>query len=555
MVNPPSGLVDRFGRPLQAELLKEEISGPTLTGVRQILSGHPEVGLTPRRLASILRRAENDDPEAYLELAEAMEEKDGHYLSVLNTRKLAVSQLPITVESADDSVEAEKDAELVRSWLKRDTLEDELKDVLDGLGKGYSASEIIWEMSSRQWWPKRLAYRDPRWFKFDPIDGETLRLRDGTPLGQDLPAFKFVVHLHKAKSGLPIRGGLARPAAWGYLFKNFTIKDWVAFADLYGIPFRLGRYDGNATDDDRRALLRALSMMGSDAAGIIPKSTDIEFIDGKQSASDGALFKNLAEYIDRQMSKMVLGQTATTDAEAGGLGGSQGNVHNDVRGDIERADAKLLAATLNQQLVQPLVMLNHGARETYPRLIIGREEAVDLEAQVDAIDRLVKLGLPVTVAHVRKLLRAPEPKPGEAILQVPVATPPQTPQEPAEGVGALPTPANTPKNPLAPLLRPLKPQADGKPTLHAAGLGEDVDAIDQFIGSSLGAWEELVAPVVSPIEAMLSEATDLADAKERLLGLIETDQADDLVQLLSRGGFAARLAGLAGQTLDDRVDE
>jgi hypothetical protein len=60
---------------------------------------------------------------------------------------------------------------------------------------------------------------------------------------------------------------------------------------------------------------------------------------------------------------------------------------------------------------------------------------------------------------------------------------------------------------------------------------------------------------VSPIEAMLSEATDLADAKERLLGLIETDQADDLVQLLARGGFAARLAGLAGQPLDDRGDE
>lgn len=546
------GLVDRFGRPVKAEVLKEEISGPSLTGVRQILSGHPEIGMTPPRLAGILRQAENDDPLAYLELAEAMEEKDLHYLSVLGTRKRAVSQLPITVEAADESAEAEADAQLVRDWLSRDTLEDELFDILDAIGKGYSVCEIIWETSASQWWPKRLIWRDPRWFQFDRINGETLRLRDHSADGADLEAFKYVVHVHKAKSGLTIRGGLARSAAWGYLFKNYTIKDWVGFAEIYGIPFRLGRYDPGASADDRKALLRALAQMGSDAAGIIPKTTDIEFVDGKGSTADGAVFRELAEYIDKQMSKAVLGQTATTDAVATGLGGGLGNVHNDVRGDIERADAKLLEATLNCQVAQPLVMLNHGPREKYPRVRIGREEPIDLKATTDAIGFFVDRGLKVGVAHARKLTRTPEPATDEELLTPLQAPPAETRQERPEGVGGRLRPAPTPEKRPSPLLKPLKGEDAADPTLHAADPAADPDAIDRFIGSELGGWEEMVGAAEGPIRSLLTEASSLEDARDRLIGLLDTMDPGPLAELLARGGFNARLAGETGQTLDDR---
>lgn len=553
-----SGLVDHLGRPVSTALLREEVSGATVTGVRSILSGHPEIGLDPVRLAGILRSAENGDATRYLELAEAMEEKDLHYLSVMGTRKRAVAQLPITVEAADESPDAEADAELVRNWLKRDTLEDELADILDAIGKGFSASEIVWDMSERQWWPKRLIWRNPNWFQFDRVDGETLRLRDGSADGVDLEPFKYVVHMHKAKSGLPMRGGLARAVAWAYLFKNYSLKDWVAFAEVYGLPFRLGRYDAGASADDRRALLRALAQMGSDAAGIIPKTTDIEFVDGKQAASDGALFQNLNEYLDRQVSKAVLGQTATTDAEAGGLGGSQGTVHNDVRGDIERADAKLLAATLNLQVVQPLVMLNRGPRKAYPRLVIGREEAVDLDATITAAAELIDRGLEVPASWGRKLIRAPEAKPGEALLRPTASGVPTPPQETAPGADPkgdpLPRPAKPAEKALKPFLGPLKPGSDAA-TVHAADATDDEDAIDVFIGANLDAgWEQLMAPAVDPLRDLLGEASSIEDARDRLLGYLETMPVDDLADRLARAGFNARLAGEAGQVLADGDD-
>ena len=557
----PLGLVDHLGRPVRSENLKVEVSGASLTGVRSILSGHPEIGLDPVRLAAILRTAEQGDATAYLELAEAMEEKDLHYLSVLGTRKRAVAQLPITVEAADETPEAEADAQLVRDWLKRDTLEDELLDILDAVGKGFSVSEIVWEMSEGQWWPRRLIWRDPRWFQFDRVDGSTIRLKDGSPDGADLEPFKYVVHTMKAKSGLTLRGGLARAAAWIYLFKNFSIKDWVAFAEVYGLPFRLGRYDPSATAEDRRALLTALAMIGSDAAGIIPKTTDIEFVDGKMAASDGALFEKLATYFDQQMSKAVLGQTATTDAVASGLGGGLGNVHNDVRGDIERADAKVLGATLSQQVAQPLVMLNRGPRKAYPRIVIGREEALDVKATTESLDTLVGLGLKVTQSFARKLIRAPEPKEGEACLTPrqtePVAIPAERPPE------VLPKPASQPPSKSLPaqaepktpgraqkgLLGPLKTALE-RVTTHALADGApDGDAIDDFVELELAGWKGLVAPAIDPLKAMLTEASSLEDARDRLIGVFEQMDGDALADLLARAGFNARLAGEAGQLL------
>lgn len=110
---------------------------------------------------------------------------DPHYLGVVGTRKRAVSQLEITVEEGGDSALDHEMAERVRTWLKRGELTEELFDILDAIGKGYSFTEILWDTSSGQWEPKRLEWRDPRWFRFDRKDLRSpLLLGDG---GQEKP--------------------------------------------------------------------------------------------------------------------------------------------------------------------------------------------------------------------------------------------------------------------------------------------------------------------------------------------------------------------------------
>ncbi len=66
------------GQPARRELLTQAIAGPTLTGVRSVLSGYPADGLNPRRLAHILREADQGDPMRFFELAEQIEERELH---------------------------------------------------------------------------------------------------------------------------------------------------------------------------------------------------------------------------------------------------------------------------------------------------------------------------------------------------------------------------------------------------------------------------------------------------------------------------------------------
>lgn len=310
MTNPPP-LVLPDGRPLTRESLGVEIAAPRRASIRTIQSGHPAQGLTPDRLAQLLRSAEMGDAIAYYELAEEMEEKDLHYLSLLRTRKLAVAQLPIEVEPAGEDDQAKGDAQLVEDWLDRDMLETELFDILDGIGKCVSATEMIWDMKPKVWLPRALKWRDPRWFKFDDVTGEELLLRggpDGVGLDTPLPAGKFIVHYHPSKSGLPVRGGLARIAAWGYMFKNFAIKDWVTFLERYGQPLRIGKYGPNESEENKAILYRALWELGSDAAAAFPETMSVDFVDRKAGTAPNDLWKSHAEYIDLQLSKAVLGQ-------------------------------------------------------------------------------------------------------------------------------------------------------------------------------------------------------------------------------------------------------
>lgn len=95
-----TGLLDAYGRPIRQGELSRELAAPTLAGVRTIWTGSVAAGLTPERLARVLRSAVEGDAHDYLTLAEELEERDGHYASVLGTRKHAVSGLEPTSSSS-----------------------------------------------------------------------------------------------------------------------------------------------------------------------------------------------------------------------------------------------------------------------------------------------------------------------------------------------------------------------------------------------------------------------------------------------------------------------
>ncbi len=452
MADAPA-LYDYLGRKVELPALKRVQAAPTLAGIRNIYSTtHVAAGLTPERLASVLRVAEYGDPYYYLELCEDIEERDLHYSGILNTRKRAVAQLEPIIKPASKASEDQKRADFVRETLLESDLDLNLVSVLDSLGKGFSASEILWDQSGAQWMPDHIVWRDPRWFMFDWISGEELLVRTLESVGPTIPGvpgagsvsvykpsqgaaadarigyqpmtaplapFKFIVHISKSKAGFPIRGGLTRIAAWAYLFKIYILKDWATFVEIFSEPMRVGKYGAGATDEDKQALLRAISSITTDSAAVMPDSMQMDFIEtAAQARASVELYEKFCQYMDSAMSKLVLGQTLTTEMPGRG-GGSRAaaQVHGEVKRDILSYDARELSRTLTQQLVKPLVDLNFGPQKRYPQFWLGLPDDQDMKMFADVVSVFVDRGLKVGQHTIMGELGLPEPGPGEPLLQ------------------------------------------------------------------------------------------------------------------------------------------
>nr|WP_276613132.1 DUF935 family protein [Salipiger aestuarii] len=465
-------------------------------------------------MAAILRAAEMGDATAYLELAEQMEEKDLHYSAVLGVRKRAIRSLELHVEPGDETDGAAELAEVTRKVLNSAAVRTTLIDVMDAIGKSYSVCEIVWARIGGALTIADLEWVDPRWFEFDKDNGRHLYLRDNAG-PQPLRPDSYVIHMAKAKSGLPIRGGLARLAAWGYLFKNYTIKDWHIFCEAYGHPLRLGKYDASASPQDRQTLLRAVRQIGVDMAAIIPQSMDVDIVSASQAGSD-KLYEGNARWWDEQLSKGVLGQVATTDAIAGGH--AVGKIHEAVRDDIRDADAEQLAATLQRDIAGALrrVLFRADRAVPLPNIRFEMEDAVDAQALLNLIEKRPP-GLRIATADVYRAFNLRQPDDDEEVLGDPaVATPPA---DPPVRIAASRDDTPAPK-----------------------------DSIDALVDAliSEGDLEEAMQSEIGPLLEALAGAQSIEEVRDILSAFADDPAAGPMQDLLTRSTYAARLAGELG---------
>ena len=371
--------------------------------------------LTPARAANVLRAARNGDADAYLTLAEEIEERDLQYFSVLQTRKLAVAGVEPEVVPGDVrevTVRGSKPRSLERraiaiaedfgvSVVEQPWFSAMLYSFMDAVAKGYAVQQPEWDTSESQWNYKAIEWRDPRFFQFDPQTLRELRLKSpNDPNGIVFEPGAFVVHYAQGKSGARIRGGLAMLATIAHVAKSYTLADWLAFCEVYGMPIRLATYDPELmTQPEIDKLKIALANIGHDAAAIIPRGTKIELLDGRTPPGATNTFGDLAEYWDKQLSKAVLGQTMTTDD---GSSLAQAKVHGEVRLDLRRADAKALCTTVREQIIKPWVLYNYGPQAPVPKLILGVDPPEDMKAFTEALLPWVeKGGLRVRSSEIR----------------------------------------------------------------------------------------------------------------------------------------------------------
>jgi phage gp29-like protein len=441
---------------------RKPLDVPAIAGIPQPAQTWQEVAscITPRRAGQILRAARQGDAEAYLTLAEEIEERDLHYSSQLQTRKLAVAGVEATIEPgrvraqttrgtpprAQQTLAQRIAEDFEETVLHEPYFAEALFDLMDALGKGYSVLQPNWISSEGQWTygpgvrPSgeergALEWIDPRLFVFDSASLRTLRMRSvSNPDGEPFPPGAFIVHYPKIKTGVRIRGGLAMLATIAHVAKSYALADWLAFCEVYGMPLRIGKYDPDTmTQKEIDQLKISIANIGHDAAALIPRNSEIEILDGRRPTSGDNVFQSLAEFWDKQLSKAIVGQTMTADD---GSSLAQAAVHNEVRLDLRRADARSLEATVTAQIIKPWARWNYGDTAPVPVFELNVEPPEDLKTFTEAaLPWVERGGLKVKASQIRERFNLDAPEGDEdAILEgAPAPTGPQPTPRPAPG--------------------------------------------------------------------------------------------------------------------------
>ncbi len=538
--------------PINTARLGKEQGRPRVGSVLSPHRASVADSLTPQRLGHVMRRADEGDIEAFLTLAQEMEERDCHYRSVLHTRKMAVSGIAPLLELPDDSPELRKVGTAIEEHiLGAPSFEGLLFDLMDGIAKGFSCVEILWDRQPELWRPTGYAYREQRHFALDRDTMSTPLLRTDSLVrrvndedGDPLNPFQWIVHRPQIASGIPIRTGLARVVAVSYAAKRWTCADWLAFLDIYGIPIRLGKYPASH-EKDKLTLLRAVRALGSDAAAVIPEEMTVELLE-VTSQGGAAVFRETVEYFDKQTSKAVLGQTMSTDD---GASLAQSKTHEQVRFDIRDADCRSLCSAIDAQLIQPFVNLNFGIFPKYPRLRLPVRRPEDGVALMQSTKVFVDLGGQVEESVARDRLGYPEPAPGAVLLKAaPKVAPPGAPGEGDDGSDDPDSEGDDDKRDA-----PAGDDEEVDPDARAKNARQDgTDAVDDEVMAQLAEWEALTGTNVGELLRQVQSAESFDEARARLERL-----ARDAGQVLDVGAFVVSLArsSLKLRGLGDRTDD
>ena len=176
---------------------------------------------------------------------------------------------------------------------------------------------------------------------------------------------RIIFHKHAIDIGELTDFSLAAHLVWYFALKHLTLAHNMQFFDHVATPPLVAKTD--QSEDD---LIDTLYDLKSSAVGVVGREDVIESL----NISSQADFLSFIEYLDRQITTLVLGATlATGEGQRGSY--SQSRVHENRQQETLRFDATLLAATVTRYLNR-LEQLNFARPE-------GVTFAFDLKAKHD----------------------------------------------------------------------------------------------------------------------------------------------------------------------------
>jgi hypothetical protein len=139
------------------------------------------------------------------------------------------------------------------------------------------------------------------------------------------------------------------------IWKKNAIGAWSVYQDAFGMPLAVGKTD-TRDEPTRINMENALKALSSGLSMVIDKDDTIDLQESKRQDAH-QVFDMLIQRCNSEISKLILGQTSTTDEKAF-VGSAE--VHERVLQGYEELDEHFIEGVLNYQLIPFLNNLGFG---------------------------------------------------------------------------------------------------------------------------------------------------------------------------------------------------
>lgn len=341
-----------------------------------VLTQPKRFGIDIADFMGAVRSAENVDFSTRYKLYDLYTDvmQDAHLTSVIDKRVRAVLSTKI-VFTRDGKLDDKVNEQLRSPWFTR----------------------LIEDILAAKWWGFSLMqfYKDEGWLDYnliprkhvDPVKKLILRRQfdiTGTPW-EDYQDLLFVGN----KSDL---GLLYKAAPW-VIYKRNNMADWAQFAEIFGMPIREYIYDSDDNEARQRAYEDSQNS-GSLATFIHAKDTELLLKESGNKSGSADLYERFCERCNSELSKLILGNTLTTEASNTGTQ-ALGSVHKEVEDKVTQSDKRYIEDVLNFDMAD--IFLAMGIDTTGGEFHYPESKDVDLTAKMDIlVQAKTKLNLPIS---------------------------------------------------------------------------------------------------------------------------------------------------------------
>ena len=322
---------------------------------------------------------------------------DPHLSAVVQQRKGLVTQLGWEI-NYDGRKEISKK---VVKWIEKLNMQNVINNILDAVLYGFNVMEITWEIKNNEIFPAKLEQKPQEWFIFDKDNSLHLRQKDSYgysfAVGESIPTYKMLITQHDPSYVNPYGEKLITRCYHPVILKRAGLDYWQVMMERYGMPFLIGRYLPNSTEQQKSEMLDNLKEMVNDNVAVFQEGMTIELKESPRYDL-GQLYKFLAEFYNGEISKAILTVTLTT--ELGNVGSyAAASEHKDLLSNIGLTDKKLVENTLNE-LIKYYCKLNFSVDE-YPKIKFQKKESI-IDANIDRDKILSEIGVVFTKEYFVK---------------------------------------------------------------------------------------------------------------------------------------------------------